>query len=672
MTRCLACLLSWLLWVCLGGAGALAQPASTAELSWDIAIWRDLGGQAGLAEVRQASEAGRFSLWDKRLGEVNLAHSPGALWLRVTLDKPADQARLWVLELPFHGLDTLDIHLPNGGMVAAGASRSGQAQLLQHRFPAVSLELEDGINVLYLRAISRNALTVPVRVWLPREFLAHVQASTMVQAFYFGGLAVMVLYNLFLAISLGDRRFFSYVLFASTLFAGMFSGNGYGRLLLWPDAGQFDAISQSFFLCLSAALSIDFSRHFLQLRSWQPRMHRLLQAGELLLFGLAALLLLGTVAGTLDLSLVHRTLSFTVLPLGVLIMVAAVRSLLMGVKGVRFFVLAWSVLWLGVFVATLRILGWLPSNDLTMYAIQIASAAEMLLLALALAEIVHQERAEREQAQTLTLQLQEQMVLQLRQSEERLDQAVKERTRESEEALARQGEVLEQYVRFGALISHEFRNPLSIIQSQVSLLRKLVLPDTGTEPRLESIMGATRRLKHLFDRWLQGGRLHLLGEDLNLQPLQLWPWVQDLLTAYPQYTANHQIVLEHDPHESLHLWVHADESLLESAVVNLLDNACKYSPAQTQVRLFVRQGEGRLGLCVQDQGPGISAALQASIFDEYTRGQPEGPVRGLGLGLALVKRIADLMQGSIELHSTPGQGSCFCLWLAPHPAPASP
>jgi signal transduction histidine kinase len=657
----------WLRLVLLGlslawsGPGQATPAPAYSGLQAELSLWRDPSGKASLAQARQAQAQGAFQPWDRRYGEVNLAHSSDVLWLRLTLDKPAGLPRLWVLEVPYHGLRALEVYLSGEGLLA---------EPLQHRFPAFSLPLEDGRNEVFLRASANATLTVPIQVWLPRDFLTHVQNSTMVQALYFGGLAVMVVYNLFLAVSLRDRRFTNYALFGATLFAGMLSGNGYGRLLLWPDSSWFDAVAQAFFLSISAGFSIGFSRHFLRLAQHQRRLDRLLQAGQWAMFAFAPLLLCTSLAASQHLMALQQVQAALVLPLGLLILAAAVRSLRRGVKGIRFFVLAWSVLWLGVFVATFRVWGWLPSTPWTMYAIQIASAAEMLLLALALADIVHQERAARDQAQSASLQLQQQLVEQLRQSEDRLELAVRERTGQLEEALTRQRQMLDQYVRFGALISHEFRNPLGIIESQVSLARKLLPGQAQAGARLDAILGASRRLKQLFERWLQGGRLHTLGEDLRLEPLSLWPWLEDLVAAYPQYGLQHRIVLQPPPGDLRQCQALVDESLLESAVLNLLDNACKYSAPQTEVRLFLQSRAGCVGLAIQDQGPGIAPASQQHIFDEYMRLQPEGPVRGLGLGLALVKRIAELLQASIELRSEVGQGSVFCLWL-PTPGPAA-
>jgi signal transduction histidine kinase len=107
----------------------------------------------------------------------------------------------------------------------------------------------------------------------------------------------------------------------------------------------------------------------------------------------------------------------------------------------------------------------------------------------------------------------------------------------------------------------------------------------------------------------------------------------------------------------------ADESLLEVALLNLIDNACKYSePGQTVV-IEVRARPGAVGVAVIDQGCGIDAGDHEAIFEDYYRVQPEGPVTGMGLGLAFVRRIVQMHQGQLELHSARGQGSSFCIWL---------
>ena len=107
----------------------------------------------------------------------------------------------------------------------------------------------------------------------------------------------------------------------------------------------------------------------------------------------------------------------------------------------------------------------------------------------------------------------------------------------------------------------------------------------------------------------------------------------------------------------------ADEQLLNILLLNLIDNACKYSPSDSTVRIETRYRPNMTGIAVIDQGRGIPKQFHEEIFVEYFRVNPESKVPGTGLGLPFVKRIVSLHGGDIELISGAGQGSTFCVWL---------
>lgn len=663
----------------------LAQqpPASllpTQPITWNILHYEEPGDKPlDLVQVQALVGQGAFKPLASKQQNFNLGFRPKGQWLLVRIDQPGQSAATWVLELAYQAPDTVDVYRPNGTVVLAGALRMRPAEQLEHRYLALPLQLVPGTNDLLLRVQSTSALTVPLRLWAPAEFLKHVQRTSVLQALYFGALAAMISYNFFLFLSLRDWRFGLYVLFALTLGAAMLSGNGYGRLYLWPQALEFDRVSQTFFLCLSAVFSVAFSRAFLQLNVGMRRTAAALRVAEMLLISFALYFLVSAALGWSSQG-VMLVLIAVVIPTGVLIIWAGISALRQGHSEVRYFLLAWSVLWLGVFVAAGHTLGWLPSHTLTLYALQISSVLEMLLLAFALADIVHHERAQRDLAQATALRLEQNLVTQLQASEERLERAVQSRTHELQAAIDQQHQLLEQYVRFGALISHEFRNPLGIIQSQISLLRRQ-LPSAQAEfhQRLEVMASAVRRLAQLFERWLQGGRLQHFEKNLQIEPVRLDVWLENLLQTHSHYRASHRVTLlvpgEPETAAAAQTWqVMADEHLLEIAVLNLLDNACKYAEKDTEVRIELRarqNGDGltQTAIVVIDQGPGVHEDEQLRVFDDYVRLQPEGPLHGIGLGLAFVKRIAKLLGGSIELHSLPGKGSTFSLWLPTMAAP---
>jgi signal transduction histidine kinase len=284
----------------------------------------------------------------------------------------------------------------------------------------------------------------------------------------------------------------------------------------------------------------------------------------------------------------------------------------------------------------------------------------MTLFAFALAEMVKIERRERLAAQNDSLQAKQALLDNLRAQESLLERTIEERTRELNIALRKEREVLSQYVRFGSLISHEFRNPLGVINSQATLLRKEQgLNEKGVE-RVSTIKTAVRRLVKLFDKWLEGDRLEtLMQRDMTVVKLTAIPWVEQLLKKNGNLFEDHDIVLA--PKDT-DISVHADPDMLEIAILNLLENACKYSSPGSKIIISAVSDHQFSGISVTDEGIGISESHQAEIFDDYVRIEnPSQP--GLGLGLAFVKRIMQAHAGHVSVTSAPGLGSSFTLFF---------
>jgi signal transduction histidine kinase len=529
-----------------------------------------------------------------------------------------------------------------------------------YSFYAFPLQISTDSEAFYLRVTSDHSLTVPLSLWQEQPFRHHIQNKFILQALYFGGLIALLIYNLFLWLSLKDLRFLLYSLFVGHFGLAMLAGNGLGQLFLWPGQAAFDGIAQSVFLSLVGCFSMLFADRFLQARRHLPWVSR-----GLMLFSsfylLMAMALLSTLWHGQFNEWLLMGLFVIVLPTGGLVAVAGTMIVRRGEKGARFFLLAWLVLWLGASIAALRAFDLLPTNTFTSYSLQISSAIEMLLLALALADMVHVERKNRETAQQQAFEANQRLLESARLAEERLERAVQERTGQLKLALSTESQLLSQYMRFGALISHEFRNPLGIVNSQISLLRKEhSAGQLNLDKRLDTMSGATQRLLSLFETWLHGDRLQHDMKDFSPQHLPLAAWLRELVDAQSIYHDKNPLTLNmHTPVGDV--WV--DENLLEVAMLNLIDNACKYSSPGQSVVIETRKKAGWVGIAVIDQGCGIDSKDHQLIFDDYRRVSSESSIAGLGLGLAFVRRIVDKHQGQLELDSALGQGSTFCLWL---------
>lgn len=636
-----------------------AQPHAITLNPW-IEVLEDPSGSLTVEDVRNPQHSKRFQPVASGVDTLNFGFTRSAYWIRLELQRGHLDPGSWLLEVPYTNLNTLDFYHPNGQVINTGSQRSLASRPLFHRHFAFPVRLETSPQYYYLRATSSYALTIPLAIWTPDAFSRHQHQVLALQFLYTGVLISLILYNLMISVALRDLRFLHYSFYAFFLCLGMLAGNGYGRLYLWPDAPGFDEVSQGTLLGFSATFASLMVYTYLRTYQTHPLINLLLKICSVGLTTLSALLA-GSVVWGYPVSQIHVFMMFNLLLLAAVIVMGCLQVLGRNDWSIRFFSLAWVALMLGAATASLRALGWLPTNSITAYALQIASTLEMLLLALALAIIVLRERRERETAQQQVVAFQSEKLATLRANQDQLEAAVLDRTNQLHRALTQEKELLAEYKRFGALIAHEFRNPLAIIESQLSVMRKQQEKGINEVEQRAKVMGtATNRLRRLFDKWLQ-------SDQLSHNLLQLHPVSIDLRQFLPSIAENYTLhAFEHSLHWQ---WSHTDNTVftdawaLEVAFGNLLENASKYSMPDSTITIEIRNQPGWLGVAVIDQGKGIAAELHEAIFQPFFRAEKNSTKYGMGLGLHLVQRIAQAMQGRIELHSQPGQGSCFCLWL---------
>nr|WP_314542958.1 ATP-binding protein [uncultured Massilia sp.] len=216
---------------------------------------------------------------------------------------------------------------------------------------------------------------------------------------------------------------------------------------------------------------------------------------------------------------------------------------------------------------------------------------------------------------------------------------------------------------FLAVLGHELRNPLSPIVASLDLM------DMRDEPagrRERTIMRRqVSHLKRLVDDLLDVSRIVSGKLQVDLRPLDLAELARQTVAALPD-----QAVALQAPAA---LWVEGDESRLAQVLNNLLSNAARFGSSATRVTLDAVDGSARLR--VEDNGVGMEADLLARVFEPFYQA-PQPLARhtgGLGLGLAIVRRIVELHGGSVCARSAgPGRGSCFEVVLPLAAAPAMP
>ncbi|HMJ68321.1 MAG TPA: HAMP domain-containing sensor histidine kinase [Cyclobacteriaceae bacterium] len=218
---------------------------------------------------------------------------------------------------------------------------------------------------------------------------------------------------------------------------------------------------------------------------------------------------------------------------------------------------------------------------------------------------------------------------------------------------------------FVSNVSHEIRTPLSLIGMFAETL------ETGrvtTEEKKKEYYGIiskeTARLSRIVNRILNFSQLEANKKTFNFQPVYINDLSADILKMYFYPMQEKGYTFEFNPDEKV-LPVRGDKESISEVVVNLLDNAIKYSRDNKHITITTGVKDRYSFIAVKDQGIGIAKNHQRDIFDQFYRA-PTGDVhttKGSGLGLTLVKKIVEAHNGEIKVESIPDKGSTFIVYL---------
>jgi diguanylate cyclase (GGDEF)-like protein len=409
----------------------LAAGVPALSLANEVSVLEDAGGKLSLAEV-QARRA-EFRPTRIRPDEaINFGYSPSAWWLRIELEAEPAARRDWLLEVAFPTLDSVDYFGPGGEHLVAGDRLPFAARPLAHRNFVFPVQLnEAGAGTVWLRIASEGTLTVPLRLWQAEAFWQDSLNAYALLFVYFGMLLALALYNLLLWFSLRDPNYLTYVLFAASMAVGQLSLNGLGNQFLWPTWPTWGNLAFTAGFAAAGLFGALFTRGFLATRRNLPRLDGAV-TGLAALFALCVLMPL-----VAPYRLAAILTSLTGVTFSLVAVLAGLRCWRAGQPGASTFLLAWTVLLLGVAVVGLRNLNLLPTTFLSFYAMQIGSALEMLLLSFALADRINGLQREKDAAQGEALATKQQLVSVLQRSEASLERRVAERTTELEALNAR-------------------------------------------------------------------------------------------------------------------------------------------------------------------------------------------------------------------------------------------
>ncbi|CAI8703875.1 two-component system, sensor histidine kinase LadS [Pseudomonas sp. IT-P12] len=607
-----------------------------------LQVFEDAGGQATIDEVLAQAASGQFKPHDK--ATLNAGYSRSAFWLKIDLHyrpiNPAAQ-RTWLLELAYPPLDRLDLYLPDAAGTYHLIRQTGDAlpfdsrEIRQNNY-LFDLSFTPGqAQTVYLRLQSEGSIQAPVTLWSSTAFLEEQPVRLYVLGLIYGVLLGMLVYNLFIYLSVRDTSYLYYIVYIASFGLYQLSVNGAAVQYFWPNNPWWANAATPFFIGCAGLFGSQFARSFLQTATLSRWLDRLLLA--LIAFGalVVGLSLMTSYALALRLA-TALALTFTVV-----IFAAGLFSWWRGLRVARYFIIAWSAFLLGGIVNTLMVLGYLPNVFLTMYSSQIGSAIEVALLSLALADRINAMREQ--QAQTL---------LDAGQKLEVLNQQLEHGNKLKDEFLA--------------TLTHELRTPMNGVIGSLELMQTVEM-NPELEQYQQTAAGSARDMMRMVNgiltlTELQAGKLKANASTFSLRSV-----IDALRMQFEGNASGKSLDFKVDVAPGLPDRVHGDSSKLAQCLECLLDNAIKFTRVGgVALRVTgkpVASGRLALSFAVIDTGIGFTDLGEATLYQRFFQldGSMTREHGGLGVGLAICRQLVDLLGGQLTHRSEPGRGSRFQL-----------
>jgi len=627
----------------LAAAVELDEHTRHLPLGQHMQVFEDPLGDAQIDEVASPAFESRFQ--PHRTAVFNAGYSRSAYWVRVDLHyrpQTVQGARRWLLEVAYPPLDSLQLYLPDGkggyrlardtGDTRPWASREiGQGNyLFEVQLPT------DRPQRLYLRVQSEGSIQVPLSLWSHHAYLEAQPGRLYVLGMIYGVLLAMLVYNLFIYISIRDPSYLYYILYIAAFGLYQVSVNGAGVQFLWSDRSWWANAATPLLIGATGLFGCLFTRSFLRTAEhsrWVDWLLRLIIVFSVLVMALAM---------AADYGVALRLATALALLFTLAVFAAGILAWLRGMRVARYFIIAWSALLVGGQINTLMVLGHLPHNFLTMYASQLGAALEVVLLSMALADRINGLKDERAK------------ILENARAElEQLNRELAESNRLKDEFLSN--------------ISHELRTPMMGVMGALELL-----PGSDTPEELQQYQhiatGSARDMMRLVNNILVLSELRAGKLRLQDQRFSLRETAARLQQQFAPRAQDKGLVFDLEFDEKLPDRVYGDGEKLEQSICHLLDNAVKFTSRGAVTLRFagvLEQRELLLNVEVVDSGIGFSDADLAFLYHQFRQvdGSMTRRYGGLGIGLAISRGLIEVMGGQLDQQSRPGLGSRFCVRL---------
>ncbi len=604
------------------------------SLGTHLEYLEDPTGALNIEDVSSPELEAQFSPSQQEVLDFGVTSS--AYWVRFELQTTGKDQKTWVVDTGRNDWRTVQLYFPVESKSWA-IEKTGKG----HKFDQpdyddyyVTLRLPTPLQptqTIYLRFDSDHEMALDLRLWPIENPQLDMDWNLYLSGIFHGILVIMVIYNLFLFVSIREKSYLYYALYVSALTSYIMLIDGVGIHLLWRHSiwtlEHQDAFSIGVFH-FSFAL---FVKAFLQTPKYAPRVDKVLSFLVVVNIGVTILLLFAPYDSKLP-GFILPPLALAGVPVFI---TAAVIGIKKGYSPAKFFLIAGSTFYAGGILFGLQLLKVIPGTIETGFLyMKLGVLIEAVLYSFALADRLKYEKRLKAEAQKQAL-----------------------------ENLQKADQIKDEFL---ANTSHELRTPLNgIIGLAETTIHDL---EHGSVQKMYSnlllIIASGRRLSLLVNDILDFSKLKHKEIHLNRRPISLHRVVESVLILNQTSISQKPIQLVNHVDKLKTPLVLADEARLEQILYNLVSNAIKFTH-EGAVTISAQQLEQHIVISVADTGIGIPKAKQAHIFNAFEQidGTETRQYEGTGLGLTIVKQLVELHQSELIVESEEHHGSVFSFSL---------
>jgi signal transduction histidine kinase len=639
----------------------------------------------------------------------NLGISAYTHWLKFSIRNESTEEKLLLLfSQPF--LNEVILYTPNGnkGYSIQQTGDNFPFYYREHKYPnfVFNINIKPGQTQHYFMKVkSDEQILLPIKIGTSGTIISELHSIDLWVGIYIGIILAMLFYNIFVYFSVRDKIYLKYVVYIFFIGFTQACIMGYPFEIIWPNYPSFANLSIYLFTCGVGISSLEFLKPFLRTKLFAPRLHKFSYVITFLYSATALISILGFMNLAYLLILANAAIVSTYM------MIVALVISKKGYKPANFFLIAWSVMLVGIFVFVLKDFGFLPTNNFTSYTMPIGSALETLLLSFALADRINILKKEKEISQAEALRVAQQNQKLITEQNIILEQKVHERTLELEDTNEELNVTLnylkdtqsqlvnaEKMASLGQLtagIAHEINNPINFVSANLKPLKldisevyevidkyETLTGDENTKEKIKEIEVFKKQidldyLKQEINTLINGiedGAKRtteiVLGlknfsrlDESDIKEANINEGIESTLVILRSSVQPHtQIITELGTIPSIECF----PGKLNQVFMNVFSNAIyamnkKQSTEPNKLTIKTFEKDNKIYVTMEDTGTGMSKEAKEKIFEPFFTTKDVG--EGTGLGMSIVFKIVESHHAKMEIESEEGKGTKITLIL---------